>query len=116
MLLMEKIYKELNENRLLSNAEEFSTDWCNRSRSWFAVQKNKGSDFSIPAAISLLNYVKVRRAMRILKRKQLGAILDDEIAMLTSIIDDLDNYLLNAHQIAAVEETEAMKQIMLLNV
>jgi len=63
MLLMETIYKELNENKLLNNAEEFSTDWCNRSRSWFAVQKNKGSDFSIPAAISLLNYTKVRRAM-----------------------------------------------------
>lgn len=110
---METIYKDLKEYDFVDNAEDFSTVWCNRSRSWFAVQKNKGGDLSVAAAISLLNYVKVRRAMRILRRKQLGSILDDEINMLTSIIDCLDEYLLNAHQIAAVAETETLKQIML---
>lgn len=113
MLLMETIYKDLKEYDLVNNAEEFSTDWCNRSRSWFAVQKNKDSDFSVPVAINLLNHVKMRRALLTLKRRQLGSILDGEINLLTSIIDCLDEYLLNAHQIAAVAETDKLKRIML---
>lgn len=113
MLLMETIYKDLKEYDLVNNAEEFSTDWCNRSRSWFAVQKNKGSDFSVPVAISLLNHVKLRHALRTLKRRQLGSILDGEINLLTSINERLDEYLLNSHQIAAVALTDRLKQIML---
>lgn len=111
MLLMETIYKDLKEYDLVNNAEEFSTDWCNRSRSWFAVQKNKGSDFSIPVAINLLHYVKVRRAMLILKRRQLGSILDGEINLLASINEHLDEYLLNVHQIAAVVENDRLKRV-----
>ena len=113
MLLMETIYKDIKEYDLVDNAEEFSTDWCNRSRSWFAVQKNKGSDFSVPVAITLLHYVKVRRAILILKRRQLGSILDGEINLLASINEHLDDYLLNSHQIAAVVDTNPLKQKML---
>jgi hypothetical protein len=115
MLLMETIFKDLKEYDLVNNAEEFSTDWCSRSRSWFAVQKNKGRDFSVPVAISLLGYIKMRRTMLILKRRQLGSILDGEINLLTSVIDCLDEYLLNAHQIAAVAETKPLQQKMLGN-
>lgn len=111
MLLMETIYTDLHDFDIVDNAEEFGTVWCGRSKSWFAVQKHKGGDFSVATAITLLNYTKVRRALRILKRKQLGAILDDEIKLLTVIIKRLDDYLLQAHNIVEVAETAAMVRV-----
>ena len=111
MLLMETIYTDLHDFDIVDNAEEFGTVWCGRSKSWFAVQKHKGGDFSVATAITLLNYTKVRRALRILKRKQLGAILDDEINLLTAIIKRLDDYLLQAHNIVEVAETAAMVRV-----
>ena len=108
MLLMETIYTELHDFDIVESAEEFSTAWCGKSKSWFAVQKNKGGELSVATAITLLNYTKIRRALRILKRKQVGAILDDEISLLTDIIKRLDEYLLQAHNIAEVAEAAAM--------
>lgn len=111
MLLMETIYTDLHDFDIVDNAEEFGTVWCGRSKSWFAVQKHKGGDFSVATAITLLNYTKVRRALRILKRKQLGAILDDEIKLLTAIIERLDDYLLQTHCIAEVAKAAAMVKV-----
>jgi len=111
MLLMETIYSELHAFDIVDNAEEFSTVWCGKSKSWFAVQKNKGGDLSVAAAIKLLNYTKVRRAMRILKRKQLGSILDDEIKLLSAVVVRLDDYLLQSHNIAEVAEAAALVKI-----
>jgi len=111
MLLMETIYTDLRSLRIVENADEFGTVWCGRSKSWFAVQKHKGGDLSVATAITLLNYTKVRRVLRILKRKQLGAILDDEINLLTATIKRLDDYLLQAHNIVEVAETAAMVKV-----
>lgn len=111
MLLMEIIYTELHNFDIVENAEAFGTDWCGKSKSWFGVQKNKRGDLSVATAITLLNYTKVRRALRILKRKQVGAILDGEIKLLTSIIERLDDYLLQAHNIVEVAEAAAMVAI-----
>jgi len=108
MLLMETIYTDLHNFDIVDNAEDFSEIWCGRSKSWFAVQKHKGGDLSVAAAIALLNHTKVRRALRILKRKKLGAILDEEINLLTSIVKRLDDYLLQKHRIAEVAEAAAM--------
>lgn len=111
MLLMETIYTDLHSFNIVDSAEEFSTLWCGRSKSWYAVQKNKGGDLSVAAAITLLNYIKIRRALRILKRVQLGAILDDEINLLATIIKRLDDYLLQSHNILKVSETAAMVKV-----
>ena len=108
MLLMETIYTDLHNFDIVDSAEEFSTVWCGKSKSWFAVQKNKGGDLSVAAAITLLNYIKVRRALLILRRKKMGAILDDDINLLATIIKSLDDYLLQSHNILEVAETAAM--------
>ena len=108
---METIYTDLHDFDIVDSAEEFGTAWCGRSKSWFAVQKHKGGDFSVATAITLLNYTKVRRALRILKRKQLGAILDEEINLLTTTIKRLDDYLLQKHNIAEIAEAAAMVKI-----
>jgi hypothetical protein len=52
-----------------------------------------------------------KRALRILRRTQLGSILDDEINILPPIIDGSDEYLLNTHQIAAVVESDRLIRI-----
>jgi hypothetical protein len=111
MLLMETIYTELHDFDIVENAEEFSTRWCGRSKCWFAVQKHKGGDLSVAATITLLNYTKIRRVVLMLSRKKMGAILDDNINLLTTIIKRLDDYLLQAHNIAEVAETAAMVKV-----
>ena len=109
MLLMEDIYKRLHEHDLVETAEAFSTDWCWRSKSWFAVQKNKNSDFSIPTAISCLNAVKIRIALAHLQRKRLGSVMDGDIQLLGSVKASLEKYLLEQHRIAAVADDAAPK-------
>jgi hypothetical protein len=113
MLLLEDFYKRLHEHDLVETAEDFSTDWCWRSKSWFAVQKNKNSDFSIPAAITCLNRVKVKTALAHLRRKRLGSVGDDDIRLLGAIKKSLETYLLEHHRIAAVAEAETPQRKML---
>ena len=108
MLLMENIYNQLHEHDLVKTAEDFSTDWCWRSKSWFAVQKNKNGDFSIPTAISCLNSVKVKIALAHLQRKRLGSVMDGDIEILGKIRDSLEAYLLEHHRIAAVAPETAL--------
>ena len=109
MSLMEDIFKQLHDNSLVETAEDFSTDWCWRSKSWFAVQKNKNGDFSIPVAINCLNAVKVKIALAHLKRKKLGGIADSDLRILGGVRDLLEAHLLERHSIAAVAEPSASK-------
>lgn len=104
MTMMENIYKSLNENALVETAEEFSTDWCWRSKSWFAVQKNKQADFAIPAAINCLNVVKIKLALQHIRHGKLGSFVDDEIETLRDVRDQLEAYLLKQHRIAVVTD------------
>jgi hypothetical protein len=113
MILIEKVFKHLCEHDLVLTAEDFSTDWCGKSRSWYAVQKHNDSDFSIPAAITCLNRVKVKTALAHLRRKRLGSVGDDDIRLLGAIKESLETYLLEHHRIAAVAEAETPKRKML---
>ncbi|MCA0045110.1 DUF6626 family protein [Celeribacter litoreus] len=106
MLLMEEIYLQLRKQDLVDTAEQFSTDWCWRSRSWYAVQKNKENDLTVATAITCLNNVKVKIALAHLKRKKLGSIIDGDIKTLGFIKDQLEVYLLVKHRIAAVADEE----------
>jgi len=107
MLLMEEIYLQLREHDLVDTAEQFSTDWCWRSRSWYAVQKNKERDLTVATAITCLNNVKVKIALAQLRRKKFGSIVEGDIETLGIIKCRLEAYLLVKHRIAAVagEET-----------
>jgi hypothetical protein len=44
MSIMEEFYGQLSQSAFVDTSEDFSTDWCSRSKSWYAVQKNKQSD------------------------------------------------------------------------
>jgi len=101
---METVYQQLHEHSFVETAEEFSKDWCWRSKSWFAVQKNKNGDFSIPVAINCLNAVKVKIALAHLRRKRLGSLVDSDIQILGEVKAVLEDYLLAEHRIAAVAD------------
>ncbi len=58
MLLMETIYTDLHSFDIVDSAAEFSTVWCGKSKIWFAVQKNKGGDLSVAAAIIAIDFFK----------------------------------------------------------
>jgi hypothetical protein len=104
MLMIEEIYTELHENAFVQTAEEFSTEWCWRSKSWFAVQKNKQSDFAIPVAINCLNSIKIRIALAYLRRKKLGSIVESDIAILSHLKGKLEKHLSEQHRVAVVVE------------
>ena len=108
MTIMETVYDELHQNAFVDTAEEFSTDWCWRSKSWFAVQKHKQGDFSIPVAINCLNAVKVRIALAHLKRKKLGSIIESDIRILSNVRGLLEEHLLEQHRIAAVVQDDQL--------
>lgn len=104
MTLMETVYRNLNENALVETAEEFSTDWCWRSKSWFAVQKNSHADFTIPVAITCLNQVKMKLTFKYFQQGKLGSFVDEDIAILSDVRDQLEAYLLEQHRIAVVAD------------
>lgn len=106
MLLMEEIYLQLREQDLVDTAEQFSTDWCWRSRSWYAVQKNKENDLTVATAITCLNNVKMKLALAHIKRKKFGSIVDGNIETLRLIKRRLETYLLVKHRITAVADEE----------
>jgi hypothetical protein len=108
MLIMEEIYVQLHEHAFVETAEEFSTEWCWRSRSWFAVQKNKQNDFSIPVAINCLNSVKIRIAQALLRKKKFGSIVESDLVILRRVRCTLERHLFEQHRIAAVVEQEQL--------
>ena len=109
MTLMEEIYEQLDQNAFVETAEEFSTDWCWRSKSWYSVQKNKESDFTIPVAINCLNKVKVKIALAHIKKNKLGSIAESDLHILGDIQDKLECYLLERHRVAAVANCEIVQ-------
>jgi|GEM_PF-1803625 len=113
MLLMEQIYTQLRDFDLVETAEKFSTRWCWRSKSWYAVQKNKNNDFGVATAITCLNNVKVHIALAHLRRKRLGNVVDGDIAVLHSVKTSLETYLLDQHQILAVADDKSIRSKML---
>ncbi len=109
MLLMEKIYNDLKAEALVETAEDFSQDWCRRSRSWFAVQKSSASDLSVEAAIACTQTTQVKLAFLHLRKKHLGAIVDSEIATLREIKSSLESYLREQHSILSVVPAKKRK-------
>jgi hypothetical protein len=110
MSLMKTIYGELHEHALVETAEEFSTEWCWRSKHWFAVQKHNNGDFSIPVAINCLNKAKLKIGLAHLKRRKLGSLMDSELRALNSVKALLEEHLLNEHRIASVSHEESHAQ------
>jgi uncharacterized protein YecA (UPF0149 family) len=113
MLMIEEVYTQLQENAFVDTAEEFSTDWCWRSKSWFAVQKNKGSDFTIAVAINCLNSIKIKIAQAHMRRKKFGSIAESDLSILRQVRDKLEQYLLEQHRVAAVAEQVSQQHTML---
>lgn len=106
MALMEEVYDQRATNAFVETAEEFSTDWCWRGRSWFSVQKNKQSDFSIPVAINCLNKVKTKIAMLHIRKHKLGGIAESDLGVLQDVRAKLEKDLLEQHSVAAAAEPE----------
>jgi hypothetical protein len=102
MSTMEEVYDQLKQDDFVDTAEDFSVHWCWRSKSWYSVQKNKGSDFSIAVAINCLNKVKIKIALEYIKKKKFGSIAESNIRLLSVVEDKLSEYLLLEHRIAAV--------------
>ncbi len=102
MLLIEQIYETLTEHDLVLTAEEFSLDWCGKSRSWYGERRHSRRDFSVTAAISCLDKVNLRQVGLSLSNRRLGGLLEAEIRALDEVREALKAYLAEQHRITEV--------------
>lgn len=102
MNLMEKIYFQLHSEGLVGSAEEFSTQWCSRSRHWFAVQKRSANGFSVVTAIHCLRKVHTELAKSKVRRDKFGSFLNSEVEVLSDTKGDLEKYLYDEHEVVQV--------------
>jgi hypothetical protein len=113
MTILENVFEQLEAVELIETAEEYSLDWCNKSRSWFANRKHQGGEFGISAAINCLDRVNHRLCMMKFKTRRFGNLVDEEIETLERIQTQLEEFLLSHHRIAKVQLTELHQSKML---
>ena len=113
MLLIEKILNLLVEHDMVASAEDFSTDWCCKSRSWYAERKHSKRDFSVTAAISCLDTANRKLLMLRMRQKRMGGLLNAEVVALGQIEDALRAFLHEQHRITevALSETGSSKML-----
>lgn len=102
MTLLEKVYGSLVEHDLVQNGEEFSTNWCGKSKSWFGERRHSGRDFSVTAAIDCMRSVQLKIATLRLSNRRLGGLLEPEIRGLSEVNEALRSFLADQHRITEV--------------
>ncbi|MCF2904642.1 hypothetical protein L0666_06565 [Octadecabacter sp. CECT 8868] len=102
LTLVELVYETLAEHDLVLTAEDFSTDWCRKSKSWYAERKHNGRGFSVTAAIDCLDAVNMKCAILSLSQRRMGGLLEAEINALGDISEALKTYLAEQHRITEV--------------
>lgn len=102
MLLVEQVFEELREHDLVQTAEDFSTDWCRKSRSWFSECKHSQRDFSASAAISCLDAVNRNKAIFRMSQRRMGGLLDAEVGALERMGQAIKVYLRDQYRIGDV--------------
>lgn len=107
MLLIERVLNVLVEHDLVETAEDFSMDWCCKSRSWYAERKHSKRDFSVTAAISCLDAANRKLLLLRMRQKRLGGLLNAEIMAVGEIEDALRAFLHEQHRITEVALSEA---------
>lgn len=113
MTLLEKVYERLVEHDLAQNGEEFSTDWCGKSKSWFGERKHSGRDFSVTAAIDCMQSVQLKLVTLKLSNRRMGGLLEAEIRGLDEVDAALKAFLAERHRITAVALDEAPQRKLL---
>lgn len=113
MTLLEQVYERLVEHDLVQNGEEFSTNWCSKSKSWFGERKHSGRDFSVTAAIDCMQSVQLKIATLRLSNRRMGGLLEAEIRGLDDVNTALKVFLAEQHRITEVALDAAPERKML---
>jgi len=64
MTLIETIYKELKDNKITKNNEDFSTRFLNRSSKYYSVIKNKNLEANTDVLINVANRLEQLNKIR----------------------------------------------------
>ncbi|WP_171134953.1 DUF6626 family protein [Ruegeria sp. HKCCD7221] len=102
MLLIEQVYIKLSECDLVETAEDFSRDWCGKSRSWYAERRHNKRDFSVTAAINCIEAINLKRALLSMRGRRFSGLLEVEIRELGQLQEDIQTYLAEQHRITEV--------------
>ena len=113
MTLLVEVFERLIEHDLVQSAEEFSTDWCGKSKSWFGERKHSGRDFSVTAAIDCIRSVQLKLVTLRLSNRRMGGFLEPDIRALDEVNAALKAFLAEQHRITEVALDAAPKRKML---
>ena len=64
MTLIETIYKELKDNKITKNNEDFSTRFLNRSSKYYSVIKNKNLEANTDVLVNVANRLEQLNKIR----------------------------------------------------
>ena len=99
MTLIEQIYDELAEQQLVHTQWEFSEDWCNRSKDWFAHLRHRNREIGLLAQIDLLKTIQSKKqiytAWRQRDGRRMGWIIEEPLASLAKTENQI---LISLHQ------------------
>lgn len=85
MTLLEQTYTQLYYTALVDCAEQFSVDYLGKSKSWYAVQRHKGREFSVGAAIQCVRSLRSVQRSKALAEIQRAALSASEARLLAHL-------------------------------
>lgn len=85
MTLLEQTYTQLYYTALVDCAEQFSVDYLDKSKSWYAVQRHKGREFSVGAAIHCVRSLRSVQRTKALAEIQRAALSASEARLLAHL-------------------------------
>lgn len=90
MTLLENIYHQLHDSRLVKNREHFSTKYLGKSKNWYSAQKHERRDFSISTAIVFLSNIHTQVLSREISTSQKQTLIKAEKALLNFVANKLN--------------------------
>lgn len=101
--LIEKTFITLRKSGLVTSAEQFSEQWCRRSKSYFAERRHTGHDFSIQTAMACIDKARMAKFFLRNNRKKTQELVQDEMRLLDEVEDKLLAFLEARNEITYVE-------------
>ena len=72
----------LSEANLIDTYADFSTDFADRNINWLSYTLHKGRDFNAETGINILRHIRKLKTFYFYKKKQVGAVVDENIEAL----------------------------------
>ena len=94
----------LNEADLIEDYEHFSKNYVDRNAGWLSYTLHKQRDFGVLTAINALRYIRQLKTFYFNRKKQFGAIVDDNITALEQVDRLIQTHLEQQYGILQIKQ------------